>query len=170
MDVTDPLSPAGGARPGFRVVVQLARAEARCLLRHPLFLITIPFLVLGMLTLPQPFVPVLTRDDIVTAASVGIALGVAAYFALNAAALRSRRGADELYGSTPVDAGTRTAGQLLDRPVGGVAHLVEANWERLTDPATPVQDLVRSFGFRPVAKGALPEDQRGEVPRVAACP
>ena len=125
--------PSAGARPTVGVVLALGRIEARRMLRHPAFLLSIAF---GLL---------LFRGTIGVGGSSGIELNVAwlaggvsigiligALLTTNVATMRPRRDhLSELYGSLPAPAEARTAGVLagLLLGLGGLATIVSgASW------------------------------------------
>lgn len=125
--------PSTGTRPTVGVVLALGRIEARKMLRHPAFLLSIAF---GLL---------LFRGAIGVGGSSGIELNVAwlaggvsigiligALLTTNVATMRPRRDhLSELYGSLPAPAEARTAGVLagLLLGLGGLAIIVAgASW------------------------------------------
>lgn len=121
--------PSSGGLPNAAVVLAIGRIEAKQLLRHPIFLLTIGFsflLLRGALgTMNSPGV-----IEFLGWAIGGVALGVLVSTVLttNVAALRPRRDQmQELYGSMPAPRETLTAGVLAGLVMGiGVLSVIVA--------------------------------------------
>ena len=103
---------AGDRSVATRTMAALALVESWRLLRHPAALAGLAAAVWWLTVDGRGFLPVLDRVDVTTAAAI-LPLAGGVLLAANQAALRSRRhGTDELYGTTPATAATRTGAQL----------------------------------------------------------
>ena len=89
----------------------LARVEARCLLRHPVFLVGV--LLTAVIVVPSAGSDGQSKLFVLLGGGV-LPLAAGTFIAANLAALRSRRdGTDELFGALPRRGISRTAAQLL---------------------------------------------------------
>lgn len=153
--------PSSEANPAAAVVRSLGRIEARKMVLHPVFPLTIAFGLLlsrGLIgSGGEDFVSVW----LLGAATVGILIGVV--LTTNVAALRARRdGVDELYGSLPAPPEARTAGLLAGLLIGpgALAVLVAAlGWAvlsripRFADDVDPL--LAAQFVLAVIALGTI---------------
>ena len=100
----------------------LARVEARCLLRHPVFLVGV--LLTAVIVVPNASSNGQAQLFLLLGGGV-LPLAAGTFIAANLAALRSRRdGTDELFGALPRRGSARTAAQLLAVTVAAPVALI----------------------------------------------
>ena len=100
----------------------LARVEARCLLRHPVFLVGV--LLTAVIVVPSAGSDGQSKLFVLLGGGV-LPLAAGTFIAANLAALRSRRdGTDELFGALPRRGISRTAAQLLAVAVAAPVALI----------------------------------------------
>lgn len=122
--------PTTGTLPGRSVVIALGAIEARKMLRHPSFLLSVAFALLlfrGAIGASSETGLSLNLAWLVGGIAIGALIG--AVLTANVAALRPRRDRlGELYGSLPAPAEARTAGVFLGvvAGLGGVAVVTGA--------------------------------------------
>ena len=157
--------PAGTRWPRLDVIWAIGRIEARQMLRHPAFLLSVVFALLlfrGAIGASSETGLVLNLAWVLGGLAIGTLIG--SVLTANVAALRARRDRLlELYGSLPAPAEARTAGALLGLVigVGGFSVVVGAlawfAFERLDDDLAAGADpfLYGQFLLAIVALGAL---------------